>query len=112
MGGKLADAKVEQQQLELGRHGERGGPDVLRTAAPQLHWAAGPAVLLLPVREEARRQLRESHRTVSLLHGDEQRFVVCTGCKACFSCVQPVTVKSIITLAAPTDATLRALLIR
>ena len=57
MRGKLADAKVGDNELQLGAHGQRGRPDVDRGAAPQLHGAARPAVLLLAVREEAGRQL-------------------------------------------------------
>ena len=58
MRGKFAHAKVEHKQLQLGGEGQAAAPDVARAAPPQLHGAAGPAVLLLAVREEARRQLR------------------------------------------------------
>ncbi len=60
MRGKLADAKVAHDKLQLGGHGQARSPDVPRSAPPQLHRAAGPAVLLLPVGEEARRQLHGS----------------------------------------------------
>ncbi len=56
--GELAHAKVQQQQLQLGAQRQAAAPDVGRRAAPQLHRAARPAVLLLAVREEAGRQLR------------------------------------------------------
>ena len=58
VGGELADAKVEQQELQLGGHGQRGPPDVLGAAPPQLHGPAGPAMLLLAVRKEAGGELR------------------------------------------------------
>lgn len=61
VGGKLADAKVEHQQLQLGHEGEAGVPDVARAAPPQLHWTARPAVLLLPEGEEAGGELRRTH---------------------------------------------------
>ena len=50
---ELADAKVQQQQLQLGGHGQRRLPDVLGATPPQLHRTAGPAMLLLAVRKEA-----------------------------------------------------------
>lgn len=58
VGGEFAQAEVEDQELQLGGQREAGAPDVPCAAAPQLHWTARPAVLLLPEREEARRQLR------------------------------------------------------
>lgn len=57
MCGKLADAKVAEDELQLGGRGQAGSPDVLCRATPQLHRAARPAVLLLPVCEETGRQL-------------------------------------------------------
>ena len=60
VGGKLSDAKVEHQELKLGRHGQAGVPDVTGTPAPQLHRAARPAVLLLPEGKEAGRQLQNT----------------------------------------------------
>ncbi len=57
MRGELADAKVAHDELQLGGQGQRGRPDVHRSAPPELHGAAGPAVLLLAVCEEAGRQL-------------------------------------------------------
>jgi hypothetical protein len=54
---KLADAKVAQDELKLGAQWQRGRPDVHCRAAPQLHGATRPAVLLLAVRIEAGRQL-------------------------------------------------------
>ena len=65
MRGKFADAKVEEQQLQLGGEGQRRLPDVLRAAAPQLHRAARPAVLLLAVCEEAGGELRTCTPAVS-----------------------------------------------
>lgn len=59
--GELADAKVEHQELQLGRHGQAGVPDVTGTPPPQLHWPAGPAVLLLPEGKEAGRQLQNTN---------------------------------------------------
>ncbi len=56
--GKLADAKVAHDELQLGGQGQRGCPNVHCCAAPELHGAAGPAVLLLAVRVEAGWQLR------------------------------------------------------
>ena len=58
MRGKLSDAEIAQDELQLGGHGQAGSPDVLCGAPPQLHWAACPAVLLLPVCKEAGRQLQ------------------------------------------------------
>ena len=56
--GKLPHAKVHQQQLQLGAQRQGRAPDIGRRAPPELDGAARPAVLLLAVREEARRQLR------------------------------------------------------
>ena len=59
MGGKFADAKVQDYEVELLLHRQAGGPDVDCCFAPQLYRAARPAVLLLAVGEEAGRQLQE-----------------------------------------------------
>ena len=55
MGGKLADAEVQHDEIELLLHGQAGGPDVDCCLAPQLHRAARPPVLLLAVGKEAGR---------------------------------------------------------
>ncbi len=59
VGGEFADAKVQDDEVQLLLHGQAGSPDVHSCFAPQLHWAAGPPVLLLAVGKEAGRQLHE-----------------------------------------------------
>ena len=49
----LADAKIEDDELQLARGRQAGGPDVGRGATPQLHRTARPPVLLLAVCKEA-----------------------------------------------------------
>ena len=64
VGGKLPDPKVQDDEVQLFLHGQAGGPDVDRCLAPELHRAAGPTMLLLAVREEARGKLHRSEDTI------------------------------------------------
>ena len=57
MGGKLADAEVAEDEVQLAYEGEAASPNVNSCLAPQLYWATCPAVLLLAVGEEASWQL-------------------------------------------------------
>ena len=59
MGGKLADAKVQDDEVQLFLHRKTGGPDVNCRFSPQLDRATRPPVLLLAVGKEASGQLRE-----------------------------------------------------
>ena len=61
MRGKLAQAKVAQQQLSLAQGGEGGGKHVPCCALPQLHGASRPAVLLLAVGKETGGKLQDAH---------------------------------------------------
>ena len=61
--GKLADAKVAHDELQLIWQRQPGVPDVLGAAPPELNRATRPAVLLLPICEEAGRQLRDPPAT-------------------------------------------------
>ena len=64
MRGKFADAKVADNEIQLADHGQTGVPDVHGRFAPQLHWPAGPPVLLLAVRKEASRELHAQEKAV------------------------------------------------
>ena len=57
MGGKLADAEVAEDEVQLAYEGEAAGPNVNCCLAPKLYWATCPAVLLLAVGKEACWQL-------------------------------------------------------
>ena len=56
--GKLADAKVAQNEVQLVLQRQFGRPDVRRRLPPQLHGTARPPMLLFPVRKETGGQLR------------------------------------------------------
>lgn len=52
MSGKLADAEVAENEVELAEEGEAAAPDVHSSLAPQLHRPTRPPMLLLAVRKK------------------------------------------------------------
>ena len=79
MGGKLAQAKIAQDEVQLAHGGQARCPDVASCLAPELYGATSPPVLLLAVCEEARRQLRRYGRTSALMRV-QSCCCCCPGC--------------------------------
>lgn len=74
VGKGFPHSKVHKVQLSFLEEGKLGSPDCRTGTPPQLHWATGPPVLLLPVCVEGSRELHKQNfniRTASACNGSE-----------------------------------------